>query len=199
MMVVDEEGFVEVICGPMFSGKTTELIKRINFLKPLKLQFLVFKPFIDNRYSCKSELINHNLETAPAILIRQSKEIFNFMKSRIDLIIIDEAQFLDSDIETIVNDLSYKGIRIIIAGLELDFRGRPFGSMPYLLSIADRVTKYRSYCFLCGKEKIGRPSPILTEVLVTDSFSLLIWLLGAIASSNLCNLNESLYISVCFL
>ncbi|MDO8060042.1 thymidine kinase [Candidatus Phytoplasma aurantifolia] len=152
MMVVDEEGFIEVICGPMFSGKTTELIKRINLLKSLQLQFLVFKPFIDNRYSFKSELINHNLERAPAILIGQSQEIFNFMKPGIDFIIIDEAQFLDSDIEKIVNDLSYQGIRIIIAGLELDFRGRPFGSMPYLLSIADRVTKYRSYCFICGKE-----------------------------------------------
>ncbi|MDV3194720.1 MAG: thymidine kinase [Sweet potato little leaf phytoplasma] len=151
-MVVDEEGFVEVICGPMFSGKTTELIKRINFLKTLQLQFLVFKPFIDNRYSCKSELINHNLETVPAILIHQSKEIFNFIKPGVDVIIIDEAQFLDSEIEKIINDLSYKGIRIIIAGLELDFRGRPFGSMPYLLSIADRVTKYRSYCFICGKK-----------------------------------------------
>ncbi|XKW59347.1 thymidine kinase [Candidatus Phytoplasma australasiaticum] len=113
---------------------------------------LIYPYFIDNRYSCKSELINHNLETVPAILIHQSKEIFNFIKPGVDVIIIDEAQFLDSEIEKIINDLSYKGIRIIIAGLELDFRGRPFGSMPYLLSIADRVTKYRSYCFICGKK-----------------------------------------------
>ncbi|MDV3196016.1 MAG: thymidine kinase [Candidatus Phytoplasma stylosanthis] len=150
--LINKKGFIEVICGPMFSCKTTKLIKIIHFFNFYSFQFLVFKPFLDNRYSYEKKLINHCLESAPAILIKKSKEIYNFIKKDVDLIIIDEVQFLDNEIEKIVNYLSYQGIRFILAGLDLDFRGCPFGSMPYLLSIADHITKCSSYCYFCGKE-----------------------------------------------
>ncbi|MDO8168013.1 thymidine kinase [Candidatus Phytoplasma melaleucae] len=153
-MILNKEGFIEVICGPMFSGKTTELMRRINFLQTSHVKFLVFKPAIDNRYSLKCELVNHNSETFPALLINKSEEILHFIskEQNIKFLIIDEVQFLDNEIEKILNDLSYKGVCIIVAGLDLDFKGRPFGSMPYLLSIADKVIKNKSLCFICGNE-----------------------------------------------
>ncbi|MGE9276311.1 MAG: thymidine kinase [Candidatus Phytoplasma pruni] len=153
-MILDQEGFIEVICGPMFSGKTTELIKNIETLNSLKKKFLVFKPSIDKRYSLKSELVTHDLKTVPSLLVNKSSDILDIIKEneKIEYLIIDEIQFFDKDIEKILNNLSYKGMKIIIAGLELDYRGEPFGSMPYLLSISDKVTKLQSFCFICGKE-----------------------------------------------
>jgi thymidine kinase len=153
-MILSNKGFVEVICGPMFSGKTTKLIEKIKFLESYNINFLVFKPVIDDRYSLKEELITHNLITFPSFLIKKSEEILSFVQknSQTNTIFIDEAQFFDFNIEKILNDLSYQGINIIVSGLELDFCGRPFGSMPYLLSIADKVTKLKSLCVICKKE-----------------------------------------------
>ncbi|MBP3059296.1 thymidine kinase [Texas Phoenix palm phytoplasma] len=147
-----KKGFVEVICGPMFAGKTTELIKRIEFLKLSGFSFLVFKPQIDNRYSVENELITHNFKTFPSLIIKESLEILNFVNKKTEYLVLDEAQFFDNKIEKILNDLSYQGINIIIGGLDLDFCGRPFGSMQYLLSISDKVTKLKSCCAVCGEE-----------------------------------------------
>ncbi|MFR0367895.1 thymidine kinase [Candidatus Phytoplasma palmae] len=147
-----KRGFVEVICGPMFSGKTTELIKRIKFLELSCFSFLVFKPKIDNRYSFEDELITHDLKTFRSLTIEKSLEILNFVNEKTEYLILDEVQFFDNQIEKILNDLSYKGINIIVGGLDLDFCGRPFGSMQYLLSISDKVTKLKSFCVVCGKE-----------------------------------------------
>lgn len=153
-MILDREGFIEVICGPMFSGKTTELIKRIKMLNSLEKKFLVFKPSIDNRYSIESKLLTHDLKSVPSLLVDKSSDILDIFKDNqnFEYLIIDEIQFFDKDIEKILNNLSYKGVKIIIAGLELDYRGEPFGSMPYLLSIADKIIKLKSSCFICGKE-----------------------------------------------
>ncbi|WCA22518.1 thymidine kinase [Candidatus Phytoplasma oryzae] len=151
-MICNNKGFIEVICGPMFAGKTTKLIEKIKFLKFHNINFLVFKPIIDNRYSLKKELVTHDLITFPSLVINNSAEILNFIKENTHNLFIDEAQFFDSNIEYILNDLSYKGINIFISGLELDFCGRPFGSMPYLLSIADKVTKLKSKCVVCQNE-----------------------------------------------
>ncbi|QTX03224.1 thymidine kinase [Candidatus Phytoplasma luffae] len=151
-MILDKEGFIEIICGPMFSGKTTKLIDKINLVQSLGVKFLVFKSKIDDRYSEKDELVSHDSKTFPSILINKSEEILNFINSDIDVLFIDEVQFLDNGIEKILNDLSYQGFHIFLSGLELDFCGRPFGSMSYLLSIADEVIKLKSSCVVCGKE-----------------------------------------------
>lgn len=150
-MFFKTEGFIEVICGPMFSGKTTELIRRIEFLKSYNIKFLVFKPSIDNRYSGKAEITTHDLKFYPSLLINRSEEILSFVEKDTEMIVIDEAQFFDDGIKKILNDLSYRGINIIVGGLENDFCGRPFGAMPYLLSIADKVTKLNTFCSVCGK------------------------------------------------
>ncbi|KXT29451.1 thymidine kinase [Candidatus Phytoplasma oryzae] len=154
-MIFNNKGFIEVICGPMFSGKTTALIAKINFLKSNNIDFLVFKPIIDKRYSIKKELVTHDLITFPSLVVHNSDEILDFVnknKNNFDTLFIDEAQFFDSNIEKILNNLSFKGINIVISGLELDFCARPFGSMPYFLSIADKVTKLKATCMVCKKE-----------------------------------------------
>ncbi|AYJ01174.1 thymidine kinase [Candidatus Phytoplasma ziziphi] len=151
-MVLKKEGFIEIICGPMFSGKTTKLIQKINFFKSLGIKFLVVKPKIDDRYSQKKELITHDSKTIFSFLINKSKDILDLLEKDVEVLFIDEAQFLDQEIKEIVNNLSYRGMHIIIGGLELDFCGRPFGSMNYLLSIADQVIKLKSSCNVCGKE-----------------------------------------------
>jgi thymidine kinase len=147
-----EQGFIEVICGPMFAGKTETLIKRSNQALKLKKKILSFKPRIDDRYSIKEEIISHNLNTIPAILIDKSKDILPFITSQIDVVIIDESQFLDNDIIAIVDYLANCNIEVIISGLELDFCGKPFGPMPYLLAISDVVTKLTSICAISGKK-----------------------------------------------
>ncbi|WBL31486.1 thymidine kinase [Candidatus Phytoplasma sacchari] len=161
-------GFIEVICGPMFAGKTTKLIEKIKLLQFNNFNFLVFKPIIDNRYSLKKELVTHDLITFPSLVLSHSKEILKFVEDKTNTLFIDEAQFFDSDIEYILNDLSYKGINIVISGLELDFCGRPFGSMPYFLSIADRVIKLKSRCVVCQNDA-SRTQRILPNGKCPDS------------------------------
>ncbi|MDV3198272.1 MAG: thymidine kinase [Vigna little leaf phytoplasma] len=146
-----DDGFIEIICGPMFSGKTTELIKKIKFFETHNIKFLVFKPYIDNRYSQKKELVTHDFKFFPSLLINKSEEILGFLEKDIKVLVIDEIQFFDEGIRDIVNNLSYRGISIIASGLDTDFCGRPFGSMGYLLSIADKVIKLKSFCSVCGR------------------------------------------------
>ncbi|MBY7576924.1 thymidine kinase, partial [Candidatus Phytoplasma sp. Tabriz.2] len=130
------QGFIEVVCGPMFAGKTEALIQRSNQALQLNKKILSFKPQIDDRYSVKEEIVSHNQNTIPAILIDKSKDILAFITPEINVVIIDEAQFLDNDIVAIVDYLANCNIEVIISGLELDFCGKPFGPMPYLLAIA---------------------------------------------------------------
>ncbi|GAK74225.1 MAG: thymidine kinase [Candidatus Phytoplasma asteris] len=146
------QGFIEVVCGPMFAGKTEALIQRSNQSLQLNKKILSFKPRIDDRYSVKEEIVSHNQNTIPAILIDKSKDILPFITPEINVVIIDEAQFLDNDIVAIVDYLANCNIEVIISGLELDFCGKPFGPMPYLLAIADTVTKLTSICAISGKK-----------------------------------------------
>ncbi|QBF24052.1 thymidine kinase ['Catharanthus roseus' aster yellows phytoplasma] len=146
------QGFIEVVCGPMFAGKTEALIQRSNQALQLNKKILSFKPRIDDRYSVKEEIVSHNQNTIPAILIDKSKDILPFITPEINVVIIDEAQFLDNDIVAIVDYLANCNIEVIISGLELDFCGKPFGPMPYLLAIADTVTKLTSICAISGKK-----------------------------------------------
>ncbi|MFU8792588.1 MAG: thymidine kinase [Acholeplasmataceae bacterium] len=144
-----KNGFIEVVCGPMFAGKTEELIRRIKRLEYAKQNVLVFKPKIDTRYAV-NEIVSHNLSKKPSILIEKSEEILDFINESVDAIVIDEVQFFDFDIVDILENLADQGIRVIVGGLDRDFRGEPFGPMPELLARAEFVTKLTAICVKSG-------------------------------------------------
>jgi thymidine kinase len=144
------KGFIEVVCGPMFAGKTEELIRRIKRLEYAKQNVLVFKPQLDNRYDSKKEIVSHNLSKKPSIVVENSQEIYQYLNDDIDAVVIDEAQFFDNGIIQIVELLADKGMRVIVGGLDRDFRGEPFGPMPELLARAEFVTKLTAICVKSG-------------------------------------------------
>ncbi len=144
-----KNGFIEVVCGPMFAGKTEELIRRIKRLEYAKQNVLVFKPRIDNRYATE-EIVSHNLSKKPSIIIDKSVEILPYISSDVDAVVIDEVQFMDADIIQIAEDLADRGLRVICGGLDSDFRGLPFGPMPELLARAEFVTKLTAICVKSG-------------------------------------------------
>lgn len=143
-------GWIEVVCGPMFAGKTEEIIRRIRRLEYAKKTVLVFKPAIDNRYS-ESEIVSHNKTKAKSININKASEILQYVKEGVDAVVIDEAQFLDMDVVWVAEQLADRGIRVIIGGLDRDFRGEPFGPMPQLLAIAEFVQKLTAVCVVTGQ------------------------------------------------
>jgi len=142
-------GSIEVICGSMFSGKTEELIKRIEKLNNTNLNYKVFKPEIDKR-SGQSKIQTHNNKSIDAINIKNAGEIIN-QSNDCDVIAIDEALFFTEDIVDVCDTLAYKGIRVIIAGLDMDYLGKPFGPMPKLMAIAEDVIKVHAVCTETGK------------------------------------------------
>ncbi len=148
---INKTGYIEVICGPMYAGKTEELIRRITRMDYAKRKYLVFKPHIDKRYSV-TEISSHNLRKIDAICIDNAKEIYNYMDDSIQAVVIDEVQFFNYDMIDVCNDLASKGLRVICAGLDLDFKGAPFGIMPQLLAYAEKVTKLTAICVCCGEE-----------------------------------------------
>ena len=150
MYHIYQKGFIEVVCGPMFAGKTEELIRRIKRLEYAKQTVLVFKPSLDNRYDADKEIVSHNLSKKPSIVVEQSSDILNHINDNVDAVVIDEAQFFDEGIVLIAETLADKGIRVIVGGLDRDFRGEPFGSMPKLLAIAEFVTKLTAICVVSG-------------------------------------------------
>ena len=143
------EGWLEVICGCMFAGKTEELIRRINVLSYAKMKIIVFKPRIDDRYSA-IEIVSHSGIKVPCLVINKAAEILKEIKVDTQVVVIDEVQFFDADIVDICEYLADKGIRVIVAGLDKDFRGEPFGVMPQLLTRAEFVTKLTAVCTKCG-------------------------------------------------
>ena len=141
-------GWIEVIAGCMFSGKTEELIRRLRRAKIAKQKVQIFKPQIDNRYSI-SDIVSHSEQSLPSILIDDINEIFLYAKEA-EVIGIDEAQFFSIDIVDVCNKLASEGKRIIVAGLDQDYRGVPFEPMPQLLAIAEYITKTLAICVVCG-------------------------------------------------
>ena len=141
-------GRIEVICGSMFSGKTEELIRRLKRASFAKQRVEIFKPAIDTRYS-NDEVISHDRNSIQSTPIDSSASILLF-SSEIDVVGIDEAQFFDEGLVNGCNELANRGIRVIIAGLDMDFKGIPFGPMPALCAIADEVTKVHAICVRCG-------------------------------------------------
>ena len=141
-------GGIEVICGSMFSGKTEELIRRVNRARIAKVNVEIFSPLADTRYD-KSALVSHNLNSIPSKAILNSSEILQ-LADDIQVVGIDEAQFFDAQLPDVCATLANKGIRVIVAGLDMDFKGRPFGPMPALMAIAESVTKLHAVCVKCG-------------------------------------------------
>lgn len=142
-------GWIEVVAGSMFSGKTEELIRRLKRAKIAGLSVQIFKPTLENRYD-EIQVVSHDENIIQSTPIDSSSQILLYANEA-KVVGIDEAQFFDKELPNIVNELTYRGIRVIIAGLDMDFRGNPFGPMPQLLAIADDVFKIHAICLRCGK------------------------------------------------
>ncbi|EHO69677.1 thymidine kinase [Segatella maculosa] len=141
-------GRIEVVCGSMFSGKTEELIRRMKRAKFAKQRVEIFKPTVDTRYS-DEDVVSHDQNAIHSTPIDASGAIL-LLASDIDVVGIDEAQFLDDGLVDVCNELANKGVRVIIAGLDMDYKGVPFGPIPALCAIADEVTKVHAICVRCG-------------------------------------------------
>ena len=141
-------GRIEVVCGSMFSGKTEELIRRMKRAKFAKQKVEIFKPAIDTRYS-DVDVVSHDQNAIQSTPVDNSSSIL-LLSSDIDVVGIDEAQFLDMGLIEVCNELANRGVRVIVAGLEMDFKGIPFGPIPGLCAIADDVTKVHAICVKCG-------------------------------------------------
>ena len=144
----ERRGWVEVICGSMFSGKTEELIRRLKRVKIANLKAEIFKPSIDTRYD-KINIVSHDDNAVPSFPVDNSQTIL-LLAQEVDVVGIDEAQFFDDQIPYVCEQLALRGIRVIVAGLDMDYQGKPFGQMPNLLAIADYITKLHAICVQCG-------------------------------------------------
>ena len=142
-------GWIEVICGSMFSGKSEELIRRLRRAMIAKQKVQVFKPEIDKRYD-EAYIVSHNKQKLSSISINKIEEIWDHLKDDTQVVGIDEAQFFDATLVDIANELANKGKRIIIAGLDQDYLGKPFEPIPQLLAIAEHITKTLAVCVKCG-------------------------------------------------
>ena len=148
LMTNEQFGWIEIICGSMFSGKTEELIRRLNRAKYAKQKIKVFKPIIDSRFK-KDFVFSHDKNQIESKSVSKSSDI-KIKAKGYDVIGIDEAQFFDNGIVKICNDLANEGIRVIVAGLDMDYKGDPFGPMPNLMAIAEYVTKLHAICAKSG-------------------------------------------------
>ncbi len=144
-------GWIEVICGSMFSGKTDELIRRLVRAKIARQEVQVFKPAIDVRFAFE-KVRSHAGADFDAVPVEQASEILTKFVPGTNVVGIDEAQFLDHGIVDVVQEVADQGARVLVAGLDMDFRGEPFGSMPILMSMAERVDKLHAICMVCGGE-----------------------------------------------
>jgi thymidine kinase len=142
-------GSVEVICGSMFCGKTEELIRRLRRARIAKQQVQVFKPIIDNRYN-HSKVTSHSGIDVDAYPVANSEDIIKALEPDTTVVGVDEAQFFDAGIVDVVEQLAEQGLRVIVTGLDLDFRGEPFGCMPQMIARAERVEKLQAICMVCG-------------------------------------------------
>lgn len=142
-------GGIEVICGPMFSGKTEELIRRLRLARIAKLRSQIFKPLLDDRFG-RDHIISHINQKYECKPVKEASEIIPQVEDQTRVVGIDEAQFFTPEIVTVCEKLAARGIRVIAAGLDQDYLGKPFGVMPQLLAIADEVLKLKAVCILCG-------------------------------------------------
>lgn len=143
-----KSGWIEVICGSMFSGKTEELIRRLKRARIAKQRVEIFKPIVDTRFS-EEDVVSHDENTINSTPVSSSANIL-LLANNVDVIGIDEAQFFDMGLIDVCNSLANQGLRVIVAGLDIDFLGRPFGPIPGLLAIAEYITKVHAICVRCG-------------------------------------------------
>jgi thymidine kinase len=143
-----QKGSIEVICGSMFSGKTEELLRRLKRAEFAKLNIAVFKPKIDKRYDTQ-KVVSHDENTTQAIAVEGAKDILE-LTNNAQVVAIDEAQFFDTGLVDVCNILANTGVRVIIAGLDMDFLGKPFGVIPQILAIAEHITKVHAICVDCS-------------------------------------------------
>ncbi len=168
-------GSVEVICGSMFCGKTDELIRRLRRATIAKQKVQVFKPSIDKRYEVM-KVTSHAGSVFDALPITKASDIFDKLDKDTTVVGIDEAQFLDEAILSIVNQLAVRGIRVIVAGLDQNFKGEPFGYMPLLMALAEQVDKLQAICMVCGEPASrtqrlvnGKPAHINDPVIIVGA------------------------------
>ena len=144
----ERRGWIEVICGSMFSGKTEELIRRLKRAKIANLKVEIFKPALDTRYDLQ-KIVSHDENTILSTPIDNSQTIL-LLANEVDVVGIDEAQFFDDLLPEVCDQLALRGTRVIVAGLDMDYSGKPFGQMPFLLAKADYITKLHAICVKCG-------------------------------------------------
>jgi len=147
---ITKSGWLEVITGPMYCGKSEELIRRLRRVKIAKQKIKVFKPVLDNRYS-KKDVVSHSGNSIEAVPVDHPEEILKRIDASVDVVGIDEAQFFHEDLIEICEDLADRGKRVILAGLDRDFRNQPFGPMPELMARAEYVDKLHAICIQCGE------------------------------------------------
>ncbi|HOW24194.1 MAG TPA: thymidine kinase [Bacteroidales bacterium] len=141
-------GYIEVICGSMFSGKTEELIRRLNRARIARQRVEIFKPEIDKRYD-DEKVVSHDARVIPSTPVQSASQIL-LLCNEVDVVGIDEAQFFDTELVNVCNHLADNGIRVIVAGLDIDYLGNPFGPLPDLIATAEFVTKVHAICIRCG-------------------------------------------------
>lgn len=150
-IMIHHSGRIEVICGSMFCGKTEELIRRVRRAVIARQHVQVFKPLIDDRYAGVESISSHDGRNIEATPVSRADEIDQFLKPNTTVVAFDECQFFDESIVAVADLLADRGLRVMIAGLDLDFRGEPFGPMPQLLCRAEEVTKLHAICVICGE------------------------------------------------
>lgn len=158
MYIMKQSGWLELICGSMFSGKSEELIRRVKRATYAKQEVRVFKPVIDNRYS-EDAVVSHNGTSMTSYAISSAADIWDHISESTDVIAVDEVQFFDHDIVAVLSSLADKGYRVIAAGLDMDFRGEPFGVVPDIMAIAETVTKLQAVCSVCGSPHEQNTAP----------------------------------------
>ncbi len=142
-------GWIEVICGSMFSGKTEELIRRLKRAEIAKQRVQVFKPRLDDRYDAQ-KIVSHSSQALRSTVIERGEEILRLLKAETQVVGIDEIQFLGPEVVPVCESLAHRGLRVIVAGLDQDYLGKPFEPMPSLLAIAEYITKELAICVVCG-------------------------------------------------
>lgn len=149
MHLMKDMGWLEVVCGSMYSGKSEELIRRVRRANIARLKIQVFKPKLDDRYNMVN-VVSHNGEHAEAVAVLDSGVLYSMVLEDTDMVAIDEAQFFDMGLVNVCRRLADQGKRVIVAGLDMDFRGQPFGPTPALMAIAEYVDKLQAICIKCG-------------------------------------------------
>lgn len=151
MQIVNgKSGWIEIICGPMFSGKSEEIIKRLRRAQIAKRRVQIFKHGMDARYDATS-IVSHSQMSLPGLAVNDAEQILDLVDDRTELVAIDEGQFFGENIVAVTNKLANQGKRVIVAGLDLDYKGQPFGPMPQLMCCAEYVTKQLAICMSCGE------------------------------------------------